>query len=151
MFLVQEPQCITAVCCLGLPLISLRGPLRDLLEPKCPLFVAMGSEAANTDVKWFEDERDQFDVESAMVVVEGGDSLLRVPTSTQLKIGKTQSMIDKHVIDEMWEFLYKIISGKQQVTKQAAMGPVLGADPSEEGEKVRQILPTKPKPVLRKK
>ena len=111
----------------------------------------MGSEAANTDVKWFEEERDQFDVESAMVVVEGGDSLLRVPTSTQLKIGKTQSMIDKHVIDEMWEFLYKIISGKQQVTKQAAMGPVLGADPSEEGEKVRQILPTKPKPVLRKK
>merc|ERR1711892_1031271 len=144
---VQEPKCITAVCCLGLPLISLRGQLAELPEPKCPLFVAMGSEAANTDVKWFEEERDQFKVESALVVVEGGDSLLRVKSETQLEIGLTQSMIDKHVIDEMWEFLYKIISGKQQITKDhhhhVQLGHVLGADHSDEHQPV-----TKPKPVM---
>ena len=58
-------------------------------------------------------------------------------------------MIDKLVIDEMWEFLYKIISGKasQQVPAKVPMGQVLGAD-SDDGEpKVRQILPPKQKPL----
>lgn len=103
----------------------------------------MGSEASNTDVKWFEEERDQFDVESALVVVDGGDSLLRVKSETQLEIGLTQSMIDKHVIDEMWEFLYKIISGKQQVSKDVQMGQVLGADHSDDHQPI-----VKPKPVM---
>ena len=146
---VQEPQCVTAVCCLGLPLISLRGVLAEIPDPKCPIFVAVGSDAKNTDVKWFEEQRDHFQVQSALVVVEGGDSLLTVPTETQLKLGRTQSMIDKLVIDEMWEFLYKIISGKasQQVPSKVPMGQVLGAD-SDDGEpKVRQILPPKPKPL----
>ena len=62
---------MTAVCCLGLPLISLRGVLAEIPDPKCPIFVAVGSDAKNTDVKWFEEQRDHFQVQSAFVVVEG--------------------------------------------------------------------------------
>lgn len=111
---IMEPECVTAVCCLGFPLISLEGyrgeNIDPLLDIKCPVFIAVGSAAANTDIDELEEMRDQFKCKSKMLVVEGGDSLLRVPTDIQLKNKKTQSMIDKHVIDEMWEFLYTVVS-----------------------------------------
>ena len=41
---------------------------------------------------------------------KGGDTLLRVTTETQHRHGLNQAMVDKLVIDEMWEFLSKIMT-----------------------------------------
>ena len=85
----MEPECVTAVCCLGFPLLSLDGyrgqNIDPLLDVKCPVFIAVGSAAANTDIDELEDMRDQFKCKSKLLVVEGADSLLRVPTDIQLK------------------------------------------------------------------
>ena len=86
---IMEPECVTAVCCLGFPLLSLDGyrgqNIDPLLDVKCPVFIAVGSAAANTDIDELEDMRDQFKCKSKLLVVEGADSLLRVPTDIQLK------------------------------------------------------------------
>ena len=86
---IMEPECVTAVCCLGFPLISLEGyrgqNIDPLLDVKCPVFIAVGSQAANTDIDELEDMRDQFKCKSKLLVVDGADSLLRVPTDIQLK------------------------------------------------------------------
>ena len=85
----MEPECVTAVCCLGFPLLSLDGyrgqNIDPLLDVKCPVFIAVGSAAANSDIDELEDMRDQFKCKSKLLVVEGADSLLRVPTDIQLK------------------------------------------------------------------
>ena len=86
---IMEPECVTAVCCLGFPLLSLDGyrgqNIDPLLDVKCPVFIAVGSAAANSDIDELEDMRDQFKCKSKLLVVEGADSLLRVPTDIQLK------------------------------------------------------------------
>ena len=93
----MEPECVTAVCCLGFPLLSLDGyrgqNIDPLLDVKCPVFIAVGSAAANTDIDELEDMRDQFKCKSKLLVVEGADSLLRVPTDIQLKNKECYSKI----------------------------------------------------------
>jgi hypothetical protein len=113
---ILEPQCISAVCCLGFPLKSLLGYRGENIDPlidvTCPVFIAVGSNATNCDINELEDFRDQLEVQTKLIQVEGGDTFLKVPNDIQLKNGMTQSMIDKRVIDEMWEFLYPITTGK---------------------------------------
>ena len=69
-----EPQNVTAVCCLGLPLKSLKGWRGEDIDPltslKCPVFIAAGSESLNSDPDEIDELRDQFEVQSALVVVQ---------------------------------------------------------------------------------
>jgi len=126
-----EPTLVTAVCCLGLPLKSLCGWRGDDIDPilglQCPLFLANGSNARNSSIDEVDDLRDQLNVPSSLVVVQEGDSLLRVSTAIQHEHGMTQSMVDKLVIDEMWEFLNAQITAKYAKVEMPTQIP-LGQD-----------------------
>lgn len=69
-----EPTNVTAVCCLGLPLKSTYGWRGDDIDPilglQCPVFLANGSNAINSNIDEIEDLRDQLQVPSSLVVVE---------------------------------------------------------------------------------
>ena len=69
-----EPTNVTAVCCLGLPLKSMSGWRGDEIDPilglQCPVFLASGSNAANSSIDEIDDLRDQLHVSSSLVVVE---------------------------------------------------------------------------------
>ena len=45
-----------------------------------------------------------------VIFIKGGDTLLRITTETQHRHGLNQAMVDKLVIDEMWEFLSKLMT-----------------------------------------
>ena len=61
------------------------------------------------------------------LLLQEGDSLLRVSTAIQHEHGMTQSMVDKLVIDEMWEFLNAQITAKYAKVEMPTQIP-LGQD-----------------------
>ena len=69
-----EPENVTAVCCLGLPLKSLKGWRGEEIDPltalKCPVFIAAGSQSLNSDPEEIDELRDQLEVQSAFVTVQ---------------------------------------------------------------------------------
>jgi len=60
---------------------------------------------------------------------KGGDTLLRITTETQHRHGLNQAMVDKLVIDEMWEFLSKIMT--ERARKDASLSGTSGLSQTE--------------------
>ena len=71
---LMEPSIITAVCCVGLPLKTMAGWRGDNIDPlidiKCPIFLANGSDSNNSSIDQIDDFRDQLNVPSSLVVVK---------------------------------------------------------------------------------
>ncbi|XP_055854830.1 KAT8 regulatory NSL complex subunit 3 isoform X2 [Episyrphus balteatus] len=104
---------VSSVVCMGLAFNTLNGvrgtPDDRILDIKVPILFVVGQNSARSSQEEIESLREKMHSDSALVVVGSADDVLRVPKSKRKIENVTQSMVDTMVIDEVYEFIKKII------------------------------------------
>ena len=111
---LQNPRSIAAIVCLGFPLKTIngnRGELGDtILELSCPIQFIIGENSVLTPLDDIEDFRERMTrSETNLIVVGGADDKLVVSNVKKRLECLTQSMVDRCIVDEIYEFLSPIL------------------------------------------
>lgn len=111
---LQNPRSIAAIVCLGFPLKTIngnRGELGDtILELSCPIQFIIGENSVLTPLDDIEDFRERMTrSETNLIVVGGADDKLVVSNIKKRLECLTQSMVDRCIVDEIYEFLSPIL------------------------------------------
>ncbi|XP_033126456.1 KAT8 regulatory NSL complex subunit 3-like [Anneissia japonica] len=105
---------LSGVVCLGFPsmgISGIRGSVEDpLLDSKVPTLFVIGQDSSVANQDDIEDLRERMKAETGLVVIGGADEYLRMNRTKKKLEGLTQSMVDRCIQDEMFEFLHAVLT-----------------------------------------
>ena len=105
---------IKACVCLGFPIHTLDGirgePDDPLLDMRTPTLFIIGENATQTRADDLEDIRERMRAESSMILLGGADDKLRMSKAKKMMEGITQSMVDRCIADEIYNFISYVLN-----------------------------------------